>query len=145
MIGLMYTDAEHSSTEIGFVATLPAFQRRKLTMEAIALLLNWTLSLPSQGGLGLRRVVWRAAPENIASNGVAQRMGFKKEVVSRYGRLFPFGRGGRLGRDGEPEDFRGKGSRDVVAYAVCWDDWENEVKQRVEGVLGSHCILEARD
>ena len=133
----MNTEVEHSSTEIGFVLTLPAFQRRKLTMEAIALLLNWTLLLPTQGGLGLRRVVWRAALENVASNKVAQKMGFKKEVVSRYGRLFPLGKGGRLGRDGEPEDVRGKGSIDVVAHAVCWDDWEDEVKQRVEKVLGS--------
>ena len=64
------------SVEIGYVI-LPAFQRTFVTTNAIGTLLKICLDVPSEGGIGFRRVVWTA--DNDASLKTAERMGFKYE------------------------------------------------------------------
>lgn len=118
VIGLLHTSSLNLSTEIGPVIILPSHQGSHISTHAIGVLLRYCLDLPSQDGLGFRRVQWTANPLNDKSVKVAERMGFKMEGRLRWTWVLPEGKEGM--KRGE-EEMRG---RDSVLLAVCWDDWE---------------------
>ncbi|THG95604.1 hypothetical protein EW026_g6082 [Hermanssonia centrifuga] len=76
LIGLLNTSPENLSTEIGFVLTLPPFQRTHVTTHAVGILLFWCLD-----ELGMRRVQWQANEDNEKSWMAAEKLGFTKEMV----------------------------------------------------------------
>jgi RimJ/RimL family protein N-acetyltransferase len=123
VVGFLLSDPIHLKTEIGMITTFPAFQRTHVTSNAVGLLLHYTLDLPAQGGLGLRRVQWQTHELNAASVRVAMKLGFRKEGILRWDRVLPEGKtgNGREQREGDP-----KGAclgRDSVMLSMCWDDW----------------------
>lgn len=109
VIGLLNTDPDNSSTELGWLIILPAFQRTHVTTNAIGLLLTWCLDSPTEGGMGFRRVQYTTHPDNIASLKKAKSMGFKFEMVQRYQR--------KLLKEGEGH---------TVVLSMCWDEWSDE-------------------
>jgi RimJ/RimL family protein N-acetyltransferase len=137
IMGYTNTSAPNLSTEIAWVLTSPRFQRTHVTSHAIGLLLHYALDLPSDGGLGLRRVEWRTSTLNEGSLRAAERMGFKRDGHFRWAMVLPQSAGktgnGRPRRAGDPrEDNAG---RDTVSLAVCWDEWEDSVKDQVNAVM----------
>ncbi|KAG6815910.1 hypothetical protein H0H93_008849 [Arthromyces matolae] len=133
-IGLIDASAAHLRAEVAFVMVSPKFQRTHVASNAIGLLLHYTLDLPSEGGLGLRRMVWNANPLNTASVRIAERMGFTKEGVFRWHWVLPEGKEkGGNGTALRPEDPRPDGmGRDTVTLSLCWDDWENFARDKVD-------------
>ncbi|OAX31256.1 acyl-CoA N-acyltransferase, partial [Rhizopogon vinicolor AM-OR11-026] len=86
------TSSANLSTEIGFIVILPPFQRTHVTSNAVGLLLQYALESPSQGGLGLRRVQWKCSSVNVPSIRAAERMGFTKEGVLKWHRVYHGGK-----------------------------------------------------
>ncbi|KAF7369261.1 hypothetical protein MVEN_00253800 [Mycena venus] len=137
IIGLLDTSAANLSTEIGFVITLPQFQRTHVTTNAIGLLLHWTLDASLEGGLGLRRVAWKANAHNTRSVRAAERLGFRQEGVLRWDRVLPAwktegGNGGGVRAGDSKPDCRG---RDTVLLSLCWDDWEAGARKSVKEIM----------
>lgn len=143
-MGYINTSFQNLCTEIGAVIILPAFQRTHVASNAVGLLLNYALNLPSTspddngGGLGLRRVVWQANFLNKGSTRLASRMHFQFEGILRWDRVLPIGKdeasNGKPTRDGDlrPENV----GRDTAIYSLCWDDWELKgAKEKVAGVM----------
>ncbi|KAL4247416.1 hypothetical protein AB1N83_014226 [Pleurotus pulmonarius] len=86
------------------------------------------LEVPALGGLGWRRVQWTANADNAASIRCAERMGMKMEAsVLRWS--YCLGEE-KEGMDAPAERGGGKG-RHSSLLAVCWDDWENGVRDHV--------------
>jgi RimJ/RimL family protein N-acetyltransferase len=136
-IGLLDTSTANLSTEIGFVITFPRFQRTHVTANAAGLLLHWTLDSPAEGGLGLRRVAWKANSLNTRSVRAAERLGFRREAVLRWDRVLPEwkaegGNGGgvRMG-DLKPSCL----GRDTMLLSLCWDDWETGARELVNKIM----------
>ncbi|KAI0041553.1 acyl-CoA N-acyltransferase [Auriscalpium vulgare] len=123
IIGLVRTSAPNLCTEIGPVIIFPAFQGTYVGANAVGLMLNYCLELPtaSPPGLGLRRVQWTTNPINTPSVRAAQRLGFKMEGTMRWAVVLPDGKEGDQPRDGDPA---GKPGNDSVLLAICADDWE---------------------
>ena len=127
IVGFLNADAANLSVEVGLLVCLPAFQRRRVTYAAVALLLQYCLNVPAEGGLGglgLRRVQYQANSRNEKSVGFARRMGFRLEGIVRWQRVLDGskpGNGGKL-REGDPRP--GRGGRDTALLSMCWDDWE---------------------
>lgn len=140
IIGLLNTSTANLSTEIGFVFTLPAFQRTHITSNAIGLLLYYCLDLPSSRGLGLRRVQWQCNSVNESSIRAAERMGFKAEATLRWDRALPLGKGkvgnGRavIGRNVDGTNEEGLG-RDTRLLSLCWDDWQGGGREKARAVI----------
>ncbi|KAJ7097528.1 acyl-CoA N-acyltransferase [Mycena epipterygia] len=136
-IGLLETSVAHLNTEIGFVITLPRFQRTHVTSSAAGLLLHFALDLPAAGGLGLRRVAWKANAHNANSIRAAERMGFRKEGVLRWERVLPADRTeGGNGVDLRAGDSRpGCLGRDTILLSLCWDDWEGGARDSVNAIM----------
>ncbi|OJA17996.1 hypothetical protein AZE42_05749 [Rhizopogon vesiculosus] len=86
------TSSVNLSTEIGYIVILPPFQRTHVTSNAVGLLLQYALESPSQGGLGLRRVQWKCSSVNVPSSRAAERMGFTKEGVLKWHRVYHGGK-----------------------------------------------------
>ena len=131
VVGFVHASAANLAVEIGPIIILPKFQRTFVTSNAIGALLKFCLDLPSDGGLGFRRVCWTAHPGNLPSVKVAERMGMKLEGRLRWtwalapdkvGERCSKGRGEALGRDS-------------LMLAICWDDWENGGKEHVERLI----------
>ncbi|KAH7925793.1 acyl-CoA N-acyltransferase [Leucogyrophana mollusca] len=139
VLGYLNTSQANLSTEIGFVIVLPPFQRTHVTTNAVGLLMLYALDLPSQGGLGLRRLQWQANVLNTKSVRTAERMGFKREGTLRWERVLPGGRGkmhnGIPLREGDPRP--GTLGRDTAMLALCWDDWETE-REKVIAIMERH-------
>ncbi|KZV67512.1 acyl-CoA N-acyltransferase [Peniophora sp. CONT] len=136
VIGLFYTSASTLSTEIGPVMTFPDFQRSHVTSNAVGLLLRYTLEVPNKGGLGLRRVQWKANPLNVASTKAATRMGFKQEAILRWS--FPLHDEKKVGhgrplREGDP--LPSKPGRDSALLAITCEDWEAGGRELVQTLL----------
>ncbi|KAF4622273.1 hypothetical protein D9613_009224 [Agrocybe pediades] len=142
LIGLINTSKVNLSTEIGCVMILPPFQRTHVTSNAVGLLLKYALNLPAvqPGALGLRRVVWQANVMNAASIRTAERMQFRREGTLRWDRLLPehkshLGAGnGKKVRDGDPRS--ACVGRDTALLGLCWDDWEDGARDKVEAIIG---------
>ncbi|KAJ6564631.1 acyl-CoA N-acyltransferase [Mycena capillaripes] len=136
-IGLLDTSATNLSTEIGFVITLPRFQRTHITGNAAGLLLHWTLDAPAEGGLGLRRVAWKANTQNARSVRAAERLGFRREGVLKWDRVLPEwkaeGGNGGGARDGDPKP--GCLGRDTMLLSLCWDDWESGARESLNEIM----------
>jgi RimJ/RimL family protein N-acetyltransferase len=134
MLGLLCTSPTDLSTELGFVLTLPRFQRTHITSNAVGLLLHWALD-PAPHGLALRSVAWKANALNAASVRAAERMGFRREGLLRWDRVLPAaksaaGGNGRGVREGDPKpECLG---RDTVLLSLCWDDWEGGAREVVD-------------
>jgi RimJ/RimL family protein N-acetyltransferase len=139
-IALLNTSVGNLSTEIVIVIA-PPFQRTHVTSNAIGLLMQYTLDLPREGGLGLRRVCWQANVPNDASVRAAERMGFRKEALMKWARVF---HGGwetgkvsnnrpmpRQGEDGEMQEM----GRDTIILSHCWDDWEEGGRDKVKSIM----------
>ncbi|KIM44130.1 hypothetical protein M413DRAFT_443174 [Hebeloma cylindrosporum] len=141
LIGFLNSSAPNLLTEIGFVIILPPFQRSHVTSNAVGILLNFALNLPSQqpGALGLRRVVWQANALNKASVRAAERMGFKFEGILRWERVLPASKSavgagnGKDIRDGDPR--RDCVGRDTARLSLCWDDWEGGAREQVNKIM----------
>lgn len=133
VIGYLHSSPSNLSIELGPVVILPPWQRTFMSSHAIGLMLNYALNLPSDGGLGLRRVAWQANPFNVPSVRAAERMGFIAEGVQRWTWILPAGReGGKPPVDGK----RGSGQgRDSIFLAICWDDWENGGREHVAKMM----------
>jgi len=151
VIALIKASPANLSAEIGWVIVFPAFQRRHVASNAVALLLRYCLELPSASdsdsesanadgavgatrtrtkaavvvGLGLRRVQWFAHAENEASRRTALRMGFREEGTLRWERVIAPGKVGNgiPVRDGDPLG-GARPSRHSVVLSLCVDDWE---------------------
>lgn len=137
VIGFCEASAANLQAEIAFVLISPQFQRTHVTSNAIGLLLHYTLDIPIDGGLGLRRVVWKANSLNIPSIKAAERMGFTKEGVLRWHWVLPDGR--QVGGNGKPVrhgDPRPNAlGRDTVVLSLCWDDWEASGRAQVDAAM----------
>ncbi|RDB21746.1 hypothetical protein Hypma_010904 [Hypsizygus marmoreus] len=135
-IGYWGTSAVNLVTEISFVLISPQFQRTHVTSNAIGLLLHYALDLPSEGGLGLRRVSWQVSPLNGASIRAAERMGFKKEGILRWHYVLQehkqIGNGPER-REGDPKS--NMLGRDTEVLGLCWDDWEDSAKGLVNAIM----------
>lgn len=127
------------STEIGYIIILPSYQRTHVNSNAVGLLLQYALEVPSQGGLGLRRVQWQCSSMNAPSIRAAERLGFKKEGIMKWHRVY---RGGKErgkvhnGRelpqgDLEEQDY----GRDTVILGYCWDDWEQGGREKIQSIM----------
>ncbi|KAI0643411.1 acyl-CoA N-acyltransferase [Trametes meyenii] len=138
VVGLFHTNPANLSTEIAYVLVFPEFRGSHVAKDMIGLLLRYTLELPSAPlpGIGFRRVHWSAHPKNAASIGLAQRMGFTKEGTTLWMWVLPdvLKKEGRPGRIGDAAS--GKTGRDTVCLSLCWDEWENGARERVQKVLG---------
>ncbi|TFK25835.1 acyl-CoA N-acyltransferase [Coprinopsis marcescibilis] len=125
------------ATEIGCVMILPPFQRTHVASNAVGILLKYALDLPSEGGLGLRRVFWQANKFNKPSVWLADRMGFHHEAILRWDRALSKGKdeawNGKVVREGDPLPH--SVGRDTTILSLCWDDWEAGRKGHVETVM----------
>ncbi|GJE99953.1 GNAT family N-acetyltransferase [Phanerochaete sordida] len=125
-IGLLNTDPTNLCTEIGFVFTLPPFQRSHVTTNAVGLLLAWCLD-----DLKLRRVQWQANARNEKSIAAAQKLGFTFEGVVRWQRILPPEKhetGAKPREDDPKPEYYG---RNTALLSICWDEWESGVKEKV--------------
>ncbi|KAF5380134.1 hypothetical protein D9615_006189 [Tricholomella constricta] len=131
IIGILNCSPRNRAAEIGPVIVLPAFQRTFVSTNAIGAILKYLLDVPSEGGLGFRRVAWTANPDNQSSIKAAERMGFKKEGTMRWTWCLP---AGNVGKESGKERGGALG-RDSVLLAICWDDWEDGGKENVERMI----------
>ncbi|KAF8907075.1 acyl-CoA N-acyltransferase, partial [Gymnopilus junonius] len=140
-LGLINSSEANLSTEIGCIIILPPFQKTHIASNAVGLLLQYALNLPSQqaGALGLRRVFWQANVLNKPSIRLAERMGFKLERILRWDRVLPKGKeaagagNGKELREGDPR--RECVGRDTAMLSHCWDDWEDSGREKVEVIM----------
>jgi RimJ/RimL family protein N-acetyltransferase len=144
VIGLINASAAHLCAEIAWVLVFPAFQRTYVTSNAIGLLLQYTLELPSPSassrpgarrGLGLRRVQWMAPSANRTSQIPATRMGLKEEGTLRWTWVLPEGVEG----NGIPlrarDPMSPRPGRHSVLFALCADDWEKGGREHVQRMI----------
>jgi len=93
VIGLFGASPTNLSAEIAWIVVFPEFRRTYVTSNAVGLILNYCLELPSappeRRGLGFRCVQWTAHPENQPSIALAKRMGFKEEGLLRWTWVVP--------------------------------------------------------
>ena len=80
-VGLHAVDMHRRRTEIGYW-TAPWARRSGVASGALALLSGWAVE---PVGLGLRRVELYAEPDNLASQMVAERAGFRRGDLVRGG------------------------------------------------------------
>ncbi|KAI0635940.1 acyl-CoA N-acyltransferase [Trametes polyzona] len=137
VVGMYHTSPGNLSTETAYVLVFPAFRGTHIAKDMIGLLLRYQLDLPSASppGIGFRRVTWCAHPQNAPSIRLAEKMGFKREGLLNWLWVLPeilteMGRPGRIG-----DAHSGKAGRDSVILSLCWDDWENGVREKIEAIL----------
>ncbi|KAF8873242.1 acyl-CoA N-acyltransferase [Infundibulicybe gibba] len=135
IVGMINSSAEHLQTEIGYIVVLPPFHRTHVASNVVGLLLHFCLGPPTQGGLGLRRVVWQANSLNAPSIRAAGRMGFRHEGILRWDRVVPPGTQkigiSRVGKDGEERI-----ARHIAILGLCWEEWELEgVREMVDKIM----------
>lgn len=137
VIGILDTTLQHLSTEIGPIVVVPAFRRTHISTHAVGAILAFCLNMPFHGGIGLRRVQWRSHPLNLASLKLADRMGFVLEGVVRWNYVLPEGRDGDEGLEPSKDDPVRRKGRHSKVLSICWDDWEDGVKERVKTLVES--------
>lgn len=134
-IGYLNASVQHLCVEVGHIVMLPAFQRTHVTSNAVGLLIHYALDMPSQGGLGLRRVVWQAHALNDKSIKAANRLGFKLEGILRFDRIMSPGKPSNGNGERAEDPKVGWGGRDTVILGLCWDDWEAGGKEHLDAVM----------
>lgn len=82
IINLFDIDSDRGTAEVGYWLSAEGRGRGIMTDAVTAVLDHAFLPAP-EGGLGLSRVQWTAAPENVGSRRVAERVGFRFEGVLR--------------------------------------------------------------
>ncbi|KAI5833994.1 acyl-CoA N-acyltransferase [Schizophyllum commune Tattone D] len=129
-IGYLAASPANLSAELAFVLCLPAFQGKHIASEASRLLMHLALDTPEQGGLGLRRLEWRANSLNVKSIQLAMHLGFRLDAILRWHFVFPEHKAGngRSIREGDPRP--GTKGRDTAVLSLTWDDWENALLQK---------------
>lgn len=83
--------------------------------HSVGALLHHVFSLPSEGGLGLRRCQWFTTTLNTASQNAGLRMGFKLEGILRNHRVLPAGKEGARG-ELSANDCRDAGNMRAVGH-----------------------------
>lgn len=138
-IGFLNSSVADLSTEIGYVITLPEFQRTHVTTNGAGMLLHYGLDLPKDGGLGLRRVQWQASANNQRSVNAAMKLGFKLEGIQRWQRSLPDAESKAIGSNGIPlrngDPRRENLGRDSAVLALCWDEWEEGGREKVDEMM----------
>ena len=131
LVGFLSADTTNLSVEVGILVCLPAFQRRRVTYAAVALLLQYALNRPTDGGLGLRRVQYQANTSNDQSVAFAAKMEFRLEGVARWQRVLHGHKPGNglKNREGDPR--AGTVGRDTAILSMCWDDWEEGKREAI--------------
>ncbi|KAE9393579.1 hypothetical protein BT96DRAFT_978884 [Gymnopus androsaceus JB14] len=138
MTGYIHTSRDELRTEL-MVLVLPKFQHTHVASHMIGLLLRYALNLPTdpERGLGLRRVQWETNAKNKSSIGLAMKMGLRMEGLKRWAGVLQPGKedgsNGHSTRQGDPRE--GQRGSDTACLAICWDEWEEGGKKRVEEIL----------
>ena len=139
VIALFGASPSNLSVEIAWIVVFPEFRRTYVTSNAVGLVLNYCLELPSappeRRGLGFRRVQWSAHPENQPSLALAKRMGFKEEGLMRWTWVVPqvVESNGIPLRDGDPKS--PSLGRHSAVLSLCVDDWENGGRELVRHMI----------
>lgn len=132
-ISYFNSSAALSIVEVALVIILPQYQRTHVNTHAVGLLLQYALDLPKDGGLGVRRVQWHAHANNGPSIKAAERLGYKLEGIIRWQRTLPAEKESSAPlRSGDPLSVPG---RHAAILAICWDDWENGVREQIRGLM----------
>lgn len=128
MVSLTKADAQSRRAEIGLLQILPAFQNRGIATRAGALLLEYGMSAPDRGGLGLVRLEWHSSAQNEASIKVARRLDFQETATVEYEKCIQNGvERGKIGNGKEkpPGTAAGDVWRDIIIFSMTWKDWIN--------------------
>lgn len=142
MVALVNALPPYLSVTIAWAIVFPEHQRTYVTSNAIGLLLQYCLELPTgtggrpeRPGLGLRRVQWTAHTANTASHATARRMGFREEAVMRWMYVIPEGMEGNgiALRDTDPK--WPMPGRDSLILSMCADDWESGGREHVQRMI----------
>jgi RimJ/RimL family protein N-acetyltransferase len=131
-ISFLRTDVANLATEIGFVVTLPEYQRTYVTSNAIGLLLKYALNRPDDHaapGLGMRRVEWRAHHMNAASAATARRMGFLEEGILQWQLVLMEGKEGI--NPSEHDLLAHRRGRHTRVLSMTWEEWEAQGREHV--------------
>jgi RimJ/RimL family protein N-acetyltransferase len=80
--GFHRIDFENGQAEVGYWIR-PDRHRQGLCTEAVAALLGWGFGPQPQGGWGFRRIVIECAEPNVASQGVPEKLGLRRELHAR--------------------------------------------------------------
>ncbi|KAJ5662498.1 Acyl-CoA N-acyltransferase [Penicillium maclennaniae] len=137
-VSFIRTSPVHLCTEIGFIVILPPYQRTHVARNAVGLALQLALNPVERGGLGLRRVDWRASTSNLASAKLAEKMGFRRVGIVPWHIRFvkgklkgKIGNGKELPPGSDPEDVW----RDTVNYCLTWDQWEDGQREKGRNMM----------
>jgi RimJ/RimL family protein N-acetyltransferase len=127
ILSMLAKEPENASIEMGIMTFTP-YHRTHVARNAVGLAMLWMMDPPSAGGLGSRRVEWRAHASNDASTGLATKMGFQLEGIMRWESVTSSHEVGlpvdRLrGRNGTKEEARGK---HTALLSIVWDEWEEK-------------------
>jgi len=138
IVGLLNTDPQNASAEVGLLIVLPAFAGRGIATRAVAMLAAWCLdvpnsvisyfnsrrspplqmvvSSPSTPPLALRRLQYQAHASNSASISVAHKVGFETEGVMKWARILGASKEGR-----RPENQHGSDASEEEQYYIVRD------------------------
>lgn len=127
LVGVSAKESKNKTIELGCLL-FSEYHGTSLATNAVGLALLWSLDPPSLGGMGLRRVEWKCHSQNAASRGLAERLGFELEGISRWERLFPEGElslsvEALEKRNGKKEEIAG---RHTAIYSLVWDEWDEK-------------------
>ena len=120
------------------IILLIQYQRTQVARNGVGLALQLALNPLERGGLGLRRVDWRAYTSNLASAKLAENMGFSCVGIVPWHIRYVKGKlKGKIGNGKEfppgsgPED----AWRDTVKYCLTWDQWEDGVREKIQKIM----------
>ncbi|KAF8530085.1 hypothetical protein BU17DRAFT_78635 [Hysterangium stoloniferum] len=132
IVGLLNTDPQNASAEVGFLIVLPAFVGRGIATRVVGMLAAWCLdvpdsvtsscgsrtpivvSSPSAPPLALRRLQYQAHASNSASIGVARKAGFETEGVVKWVKILAASKEGRRPENQHASDASGEEQHYVV-------------------------------
>ncbi|KAB8356703.1 hypothetical protein FH972_024279 [Carpinus fangiana] len=98
---------------------------------SMGLLLQHALGLPPHG-MGMRRVQWKAHPDNAKSVRAAERLGFIYEGILRWNMVLPQGKDGNDINVNKERIGNGVPGRHSVMLSFCCDDWEGESRDKLD-------------
>jgi RimJ/RimL family protein N-acetyltransferase len=126
MVSFVNADSNSRSVEIGLFQVLPAFRSKGIASRVGRLLLQYGMTAPEKGGLGLVRMEMRVSSMDPAAIKVARRLGFSELGKVRYDKLIKDGVArGKAGNDkpAPPGTAEGDLWQDTVIFSMTWDDW----------------------
>ncbi|KAG6916946.1 hypothetical protein DXG01_004633 [Tephrocybe rancida] len=131
VVVMMKCSPDNRAVEIGLEVMLPAFHRTVVLSIATGIILKYLLDVPSDGGVGFRRVACTSNPDNAASLRAIEKMGGRPEGIMRWSWCLPDGVVGKDAGNGRGDAL----GRDSALFAICWDDWQNGVKKHVDNLM----------